>query len=172
MSLKLKELAYSEKILRRCVFSRRWRRRNGSVIFSGIIVGTLFRRISLELMLTYAHAHATRCDNFQIWGFGDNWEENHLAAWLSVMCVLFVPYIVGHVFFQVHRDSSEWSKLTVRIHYIYTCRCLYIFTGAYGLSYGPVAWILPNEVLPLSVRSKGAAAATASNWINNCGLSW
>lgn len=46
--------------------------------------------------------------------------------------------------------------------------CLYIFTAAYGLSFGPIAWILPNEVLPLAIRSKGAAAATASNWINNC----
>lgn len=47
-------------------------------------------------------------------------------------------------------------------------RCVYLFTLAYGLSYGPIAWVLPSEVLPLSIRSKGAALATASNWINNC----
>ncbi|KAL5531871.1 hypothetical protein ACEPAF_5434 [Sanghuangporus sanghuang] len=45
--------------------------------------------------------------------------------------------------------------------------CIYIFTAAYGLSIGPIAWILPSEVLPLSIRSKGAALATASNWLNN-----
>ncbi|THG95542.1 hypothetical protein EW145_g7939 [Phellinidium pouzarii] len=46
--------------------------------------------------------------------------------------------------------------------------CVYLFTAAYGLSYGPIAWILPSEVLPLSIRSKGSAVATSSVWINNC----
>ncbi len=45
---------------------------------------------------------------------------------------------------------------------------MYLFTAAYGVSYGPVAWILPSEVFPLSIRSKGAGISTASNWLNNC----
>lgn len=44
---------------------------------------------------------------------------------------------------------------------------MYLFTAAYGVSYGPVAWILPSEVFPLSIRSKGAGISTASNWLNN-----
>lgn len=44
---------------------------------------------------------------------------------------------------------------------------IYIFTAAYGVSFGPVAWVLPTEVFPLSFRSKGAAISTASNWFNN-----
>jgi hypothetical protein len=59
-----------------------------------------------------------------------------------------------------------------------TCGCLcslsrsmiYLFTAAYGVSFGPVAWVLPTEVFPLSLRSKGAAISTASNWFNNCKL--
>jgi hypothetical protein len=47
---------------------------------------------------------------------------------------------------------------------------IYLFTAAYGVSFGPVAWILPTEVFPLSLRSKGAAISTASNWFNNCKL--
>ena len=46
--------------------------------------------------------------------------------------------------------------------------CVYAFTAAYGTSYGPIGWILPSEVFPLSARSKGVALATASNWLNNC----
>ena len=46
--------------------------------------------------------------------------------------------------------------------------CTYIFTMAYGMSYGPIGWILPSEVFPTSVRSKGVALSTSSNWINNC----
>ncbi|KAF8450726.1 general substrate transporter [Boletus edulis BED1] len=45
--------------------------------------------------------------------------------------------------------------------------CIYTFTAAYGMSFGPVGWVLPNEVFPLSMRSKGVALSTASNWINN-----
>jgi len=45
--------------------------------------------------------------------------------------------------------------------------CVYIFTAAYGVSYGPVGWILPSEVFPQSVRSKGVALSVASNWLNN-----
>lgn len=36
------------------------------------------------------------------------------------------------------------------------------------MSYGPIGWILPSEVFPLSMRSKGVALSTASNWLNNC----
>jgi len=44
---------------------------------------------------------------------------------------------------------------------------VYLFTVAYGVSFGPVGWVLPNEVFPLSMRGKGAALSTASNWSNN-----
>ncbi|KAI0795121.1 hypothetical protein C8Q75DRAFT_863742 [Abortiporus biennis] len=45
--------------------------------------------------------------------------------------------------------------------------CVYLFTAAYGTSYGPIGWILPSEVFPISVRSKGVSLSTASNWFNN-----
>ena len=47
---------------------------------------------------------------------------------------------------------------------------IYVFTFAYGISFGPIGWVLPSEVFPVSVRSKGVALSTASNWINNCKL--
>lgn len=43
-------------------------------------------------------------------------------------------------------------------------RCVYLFTASYGVSYGPIGWVLPSEVFPQSVRSKGVALSTASNW--------
>ncbi|KAF9784036.1 general substrate transporter [Thelephora terrestris] len=44
---------------------------------------------------------------------------------------------------------------------------VYLFTASYGVSYGPIGWVLPSEVFPQSVRSKGVALSTASNWLNN-----
>lgn len=40
------------------------------------------------------------------------------------------------------------------------------FNAAFGASWGPIPWMM-NEVLPNSVRSKGAAASTATNWLFN-----
>lgn len=43
-----------------------------------------------------------------------------------------------------------------------------IFNGpGFGTSWGPLAWFIPSEILPVSVRSLGASCATACNWIAN-----
>lgn len=41
-----------------------------------------------------------------------------------------------------------------------------IFNAAFGASWGPIPWMM-NEVLPNSVRLKGAAMSTATNWLFN-----
>ncbi|GEQ66513.1 hypothetical protein JCM33374_g176 [Metschnikowia sp. JCM 33374] len=41
-----------------------------------------------------------------------------------------------------------------------------LFNAAFGASWGPIPWMM-NEVLPNSVRSKGAATSTATNWLFN-----
>ncbi|KAK0437942.1 MFS monosaccharide transporter [Desarmillaria tabescens] len=46
-------------------------------------------------------------------------------------------------------------------------KCICTFTASYGVSFGPIGWVLPSEVFPLSIRSKGVALSTASNWTNN-----
>ncbi|TCD66752.1 hypothetical protein EIP91_000993 [Steccherinum ochraceum] len=65
----------------------------------------------------------------------------------------------------VHTYESDWpSHVTAAWVAV---GCVYTFTAAYGISYGPIGWILPSEVFPQSVRSKGVSLATASNWSNN-----
>jgi hypothetical protein len=44
---------------------------------------------------------------------------------------------------------------------------LYVFTTVYGVSLGPITWVLPAEVFPTSVRSRGVALSVASTWFNN-----
>ena len=41
-----------------------------------------------------------------------------------------------------------------------------LFNAAFGASWGPIPWMM-NEVLPNSVRSKGSATSTATNWLFN-----
>ncbi|KAF8484366.1 MFS monosaccharide transporter [Gautieria morchelliformis] len=65
----------------------------------------------------------------------------------------------------VWTSSGNWASH--RISAWVSLSCMYLFTASYGVSYGPIAWVLTSEVFPLSVRSRGVAISTASNWLNN-----
>ncbi|KAG6818030.1 hypothetical protein H0H87_009185 [Tephrocybe sp. NHM501043] len=45
--------------------------------------------------------------------------------------------------------------------------CVIVFNAAFGYSWGPVPWLYPPEIMPLSVRAKGVSLSTATNWIFN-----
>jgi len=61
--------------------------------------------------------------------------------------------------------SSDWD--THRAAAWIAVGLIYSFTFSYGVSFGPIGWVLPSEVFPISMRSKGVALSTASNWLNN-----
>ncbi|KAI9816354.1 MAG: hypothetical protein M1832_005111 [Thelocarpon impressellum] len=42
-----------------------------------------------------------------------------------------------------------------------------IYNAAFGYSWGPIPWLYPPEILPLSIRAKGASLSTAANWACN-----
>ncbi|KAJ3568679.1 hypothetical protein NPX13_g6337 [Xylaria arbuscula] len=43
----------------------------------------------------------------------------------------------------------------------------FLFILFFGASYSPLAWALPAEVFPTSIRSKGVALSTATIWLSN-----
>ncbi|CAO3608494.1 unnamed protein product [Mucor hiemalis] len=45
--------------------------------------------------------------------------------------------------------------------------CIYIFVAGFAYSWGPVGWVYPAEIYPLSVRAKGTSLTTAANWLMN-----
>ncbi|THH16105.1 hypothetical protein EW146_g4483 [Bondarzewia mesenterica] len=65
----------------------------------------------------------------------------------------------------VYEFGGNWTEHSVAAT-VSIC-CLYLFIAAYGMSFGPVGWVLPSEVFPLSMRSKGVSLSTASVWLNN-----
>jgi len=44
---------------------------------------------------------------------------------------------------------------------------LFFFMLTYGATWGPIPWAMPAEIFPASLRAKGMAFATMSNWFNN-----
>ncbi|KAK9489643.1 general substrate transporter [Lipomyces doorenjongii] len=46
----------------------------------------------------------------------------------------------------------------------------YLAVATFALSWGPVGWMYPPEIVPLRIRAKSVALATASNWVSNFAL--
>ncbi|KAF7288772.1 MFS domain-containing protein [Mycena indigotica] len=65
----------------------------------------------------------------------------------------------------VMQFQSDWSSHAIAAWT--AVAAIYTFTFAYGVSFGPIGWVLPSEVFPLSMRGRGVALSTASNWSNN-----
>lgn len=42
-----------------------------------------------------------------------------------------------------------------------------VYNAAFGYSWGPIGWLYPAEIFPLSCRAKGMSLATAANWLCN-----
>ena len=47
-----------------------------------------------------------------------------------------------------------------------------IFVAGFGLSYGPLCWVITSEVYPNAIRSKAMSLSTASNYLCAFGLAW
>jgi sugar porter (SP) family MFS transporter len=45
--------------------------------------------------------------------------------------------------------------------------CVIIFNAAFGYSWGPIPWLYPPEIMPLTFRAKGVSLSTATNWAFN-----
>lgn len=53
-----------------------------------------------------------------------------------------------------HRDAG-WTSVAF----------LLVYMLAFGASWGPVPWAMPSEIFPSSLRAKGVALSTCSNWL-------
>lgn len=54
------------------------------------------------------------------------------------------------------------------VHASYFCIVMiYFFVAGFAYSWGPVGWVYPAEIYPLSVRAKGTSITTAANWLMN-----
>lgn len=62
---------------------------------------------------------------------------------------------------------SYFLFLDVRITPTMVVIFVMIYNASFGFSWGPIPWLYPPEILPLSIRSKGASLSTATNWAFN-----
>ncbi|KAI5465259.1 sugar transporter family protein [Mariannaea sp. PMI_226] len=50
--------------------------------------------------------------------------------------------------------------------------CSYLFIATYSVTWGPVGWVYPAEIIPLYIRSKAVSLATVFNWAMNFSLTF
>ncbi|KAH8798022.1 general substrate transporter [Flagelloscypha sp. PMI_526] len=83
-----------------------------------------------------------------------------LSAGCVGMAISHVGVALLILFFEGHWKENAWAAWVA-------FGDTYASTTLYGMSFGLIGWLLPAEMFPLSVRSKGVALSTVSNWVNN-----
>lgn len=83
-----------------------------------------------------------------------------LLSGSMIMCLshLIIAVLVGKFSnnWPAHR-AEGWASVAM----------LLVYMVAFGTSWGPVPWAMPSEIFPSSLRAKGVALSTCSNWLNN-----
>ncbi|KAJ5766122.1 uncharacterized protein N7511_003738 [Penicillium nucicola] len=80
----------------------------------------------------------------------------------GAICMVLSHFIIAILMSQF---QSDWESHTGEA---WVCVAfLFFFMLTYGASWGPIPWAMPAEIFPSSLRAKGMAYSTMSNWLNN-----
>ncbi|KXJ96966.1 and other transporter-domain-containing protein [Microdochium bolleyi] len=90
------------------------------------------------------------------WYVVDRWGRRMILLTGAVAMALSLSAVSYFLYLDI-------KSLTPRMVVIFVM----IYNAAFGYSWGPIPWLYPPEILPLSIRSKGASLSTASNWAFN-----
>ncbi|KAI1102683.1 general substrate transporter [Jackrogersella minutella] len=77
-------------------------------------------------------------------------------------CMVISHFIIAIL---VGKYQSSWA--THATEGWVSVAMLFFFMLTYGATWGPIPWAMPAEIFPSSLRSKGVAFSTMSNWFNN-----
>ncbi|KAI9853191.1 MAG: hypothetical protein M1838_000047 [Thelocarpon superellum] len=89
------------------------------------------------------------------WYLVDRWGRRFILLTGAVAMAISLSAISYFIFI----DVQATPQLVVAF--------VMIYNAAFGYSWGPIPWLYPPEILPLSIRAKGASLSTAANWACN-----
>lgn len=89
------------------------------------------------------------------WYLVDRLGRRFILLWGAVTMIISLSLISYFIYIDI-----SWTPRLVVIFVM-------IYNGAFGASWGPIPWLYPPEILPLSIRAKGASLSTAANWAFN-----
>jgi MFS family permease len=89
------------------------------------------------------------------WYVVDKWGRRPILLWGAFAMIISLSAISYFIFVDIR------STPTLVVVFVM------IYNAAFGASWGPIPWLYPPEILPLSIRAKGASLSTATNWAFN-----
>ena len=89
------------------------------------------------------------------WYLVDRWGRRRILLSGALAMVVSLSLISYFLFLQI-----AWTPRLVVLFVI-------VYNACFGASWGPIPWLYPPEILPLSIRAKGASLSTATNWAFN-----
>lgn len=89
------------------------------------------------------------------WFLVDAWGRRPILLSGAILCSLALFATGG--FMYLNKDYTANAVVV----------CVILFNAAFGYSWGPIPWLYPPEIMPLSFRAKGASLSTATNWFFN-----
>lgn len=89
------------------------------------------------------------------WYLVDRWGRRMILLTGAVLMAISLSLISYFLYLDI-----KWTPRLVVLFVM-------IYNAAFGYSWGPIPWLYPPEILPLSIRSKGASLSTATNWAFN-----
>ncbi|KAI4104177.1 MAG: hypothetical protein L6R37_003438 [Teloschistes peruensis] len=89
------------------------------------------------------------------WYLVDKWGRRRILMSGAIAMIISLSAISYFIF------------IDVRLTPVLTVVFVMIYNAAFGASWGPIPWLYPPEILPLSIRAKGASLSTAANWLCN-----
>lgn len=107
------------------------------------------------ILMTGINALSYLASTIPPWYLVDRWGRRPILLSGAVAMIISLSMISYFIFIDVH--------YTPRLVVIFVM----IYNAAFGYSWGPIPWLYPPEILPLSIRAKGASLSTASNWAFN-----
>lgn len=76
------------------------------------------------------------------------------------ICMLSMQIAVGGIMAAKLGDHDELSKGYAFVVLAFVC----IYVAGFGLSWGPLGWLIPSEIFPLEIRSAGQSITVAVNF--------
>ncbi|KAJ8099472.1 general substrate transporter [Lipomyces tetrasporus] len=105
----------------------------------------------------------------------DRWGRRP-ALLLGALSIGFWLFLIGGLLARYGEPNPvpDQSYTWVVIGHPVATRCIqacsYLTVASFAMSWGPVSWMYPPEIMPLRIRAKAVALATATNWAANFAL--
>ncbi|KAL9000709.1 MAG: hypothetical protein Q9169_000745 [Polycauliona sp. 2 TL-2023] len=134
---------------------------NALIYYSPTLFGTMGLDYSMQLIMSGV-LNVTQLVGVStsIWTI-DRFGRRPLLLWGSFF--MTVSHLIIAIFVGMYSDNwpahrgPGWASAAFLLFYMLS----------FGATWGPVPWAMPSEIFPSSLRAKGVALSTCSNWFNN-----